>query len=925
MRNVGPNTQQALDLGILSRDVRLVIVDELGGEFPLRADLVPTTPKVQTDLDAYTWRMTATILATDETAGLVLRGRTIKAFESFVASEELSLFTGKIVEPKESTVYDDGIKKAAWLVECVGKLGARFDGHLTRFEWAPVGLNPDATDPFNPNTNEDFRLTGIVRQYKMTLPFSFGSGWVQTTNGAITGTSGDIVPVPSSAAFNVGDPVLLFNGYKAQLRTVKARPSGTQVQVDKGFSNTFDYPSGSTLTKAFAGVPVAHPFFGDTTLNSWWQVINYSTQIPITVGQRFVRDVETGAIFITLSANPGTLITVLALAVERWVIMKHRPAPYFYILAGVAGEAGSEKLNDLGTTTIRADKPRTSSSFYVTDPAGLFGANPYGGNLRYVSVWSGGREYRAPGDNVNKTIGHADFGKVTLFGSNVLTNSSGGTLTPAGGEFAANTSSAHYEILDPCVLNLTYTAAGTFEGKIMKCEPFGGFYLYAYKQETMPVWYADDFYDQYKLTYRPAPIALASGSFNPAHDRPGNDVAEFFKQLLMAAGETAGNLQLDPTGYTMAPYAAAQAKAGDVLKEAQKATIPPSYRIREMEDGTIRGSYVAQKTTPDLVIGRVKGFAPREVPKPFTRVIVKGKQVEINSAGRLLHEPTNIRHPQRMFDGFKKDLTQAADLTSYSGEALFRIPKCEPGRYPLISRVVVSHLGHAVVTIGCVKTPGGTARYLPMGIQPNQIDETFVKEDFAGFELASAGLSEPEGEHYLRVRFDTLLFGLQGAIDEIEVYLQEGPYWEASLTSDTTKAPADGASSLTFGKTWKVPNRDLNVSNRYAPPEWLERNRAAAGVEYVLTIELDGLTTSQAREIAEAWLDQVIRGAEFYECKATYDPRVQVGDTVEVTYEADVRQGDGSYLRQLVTGRFLVWGITKEAKEMTLILANYSR
>jgi len=539
---------------------------------------------------------------------------------------------------------------------------------------------------------------------------------------------------------------------------------------------------------------------------------------------------------------------------------------------------------------------------------------------RWLSTWIEGIEYRGKVFSVDKS-GGANHGQIVLDPDFPLLSYAGDAELPTGGEVAGNTSSTHYEIFDTRLMP-NFFDGGAAAGPSYLPEPIGGWFnlfvrigsdgrlrnvIRGYDQDGITAIAGKGQIDMEAISYVVRPSA---GSFNPDENNPLADVAKIIVDILQDI-LLIPSVTVETSGYCIAPATVAQGKAGEVLEQVVSSTLPPNYRIRDTENGAVVAGYIQQKAVPDIILQGGKTSTPNQKPLRATRVIVMGKQVETNRAAQLVQDTPGIQSRMRLFDGPRSTYAEAAKITATTltpGKAIFAIPKCEPGRFPIVSKASMSFGPVVRASIGSATTPLGAVTYLPIGSAPNDGQTTFTRREVTDL----SPLGSTTAPWYLVFEFLDMAQSGGSYVDEIEVYIKEGAYWEACLTSDTSKAPADGATEGDFGQTWKQPDRTLSVSNRYAAPQHMARNQCA-GYHRTITIQQDGLTQSQAQTIAEATLNQSIRGFESYEWTGAYDPRVQPGDT------CGLMQEDGSVVNRLV------WAISKQGSSMSLTLYDYSR
>lgn len=933
MRTVGPQTQVQIDAQVFSRAVRVSVYDESGVELPIPFDAIARIPRVQTDMDQMTWRMTLQIISTPETAGIVKLGRKIRAWDVYAPGEDLPLFAGFVAELKNGRYYSKGSARETFDLECVGELARKLDAHFTRYQWAPSSINPrssaESTTP---------RVTGIVRKLKLNVTYTHNAT-AATTTGPATATT---IPCPT-AGFSAGNVVYVYKGHFIERTTIESIGAGVlNLKSDQALSDSSYFPTGSIVVKAAGVVPLAAPlYFGDKTLENWLTVYSDATPtVPMTKNTDWVacQEQKSGALVIRFLTSPGVSFNIDIYTIDRWVLLSRRDyyngatrtvtAPYYYILDGVSGTGTAENINEQVRSTVRGDKTHTNSEIWVPDPVTFFASDA--ATSRWASVWIGGVEFRGKVASVDKS-GSANHGRITFDAAFPLRNYLGAAAVLAGGEEAGNTSTLYHEILTSGQRFAFYTSAGQYLSGFLLVEPMGGYMIFAFKTPTvifiMPGYNAvrdpatGDFTAdtgnwQIEGTSDSWIAPMSSGMFDPTQNEAGNDVGTALSAILQDAGIAAGDITVQASGFTLAALTRAQVKASELVDQIRRDVLPPNYKLREAEDGTVLMGYVTQLSEPQITLRDVKGLTPKEKPQTLTRVIVKGKQNQINRAGQLVRISEGIANRHRLFDGFKTTYAEAASLETPVTGIVFSIPACEPGRWPNIGKVVVSHDSDMHAYVGGTPDEYAPITWLPIGLTPSDGAQVFNKRewgDMAPIALGAGGV--PGAAWNLIVQFEYVPGG-SGWADEVEVHLTEGAYWEAAFTDNTSLAPADGPDGAAgFGARWSRPIPSLSMSCRYVPTADLKRMMAdyGKGLDRVLVIQADGLTSAQAREIGQSSLDWAIRGATLYECQAVYDPRVQKGDTVAVPLP------DGT------TPRLLVWGLSKEDRTMALTLADLSK
>lgn len=668
-------------------------------------------------------------------------------------------------------------------------------------------------------------------------------------------------------------------------------------------------------------------WFGDTTFKNWVAVYEGDGTTVISSSNYSIARNNSGYFEITFSVLPTTRQAQFDLLfVDSWVLTNHRAGswlatiPYYQILSGTVGIGSWERLGEPGTTSITGATSPTS--FRVANPLGLFasGSTPY--EARYLSIWHGDTEYRGKISTVVKTAG-STYGDIALAAAPI--DSSGNQLQGVSlGDRVENTTTQHYQVFDPSYMRSIcyyYNGASLVQDQGMELLPVyqGGRCYYHRKalSDSNPVVIVPG--------YRYDAATPVAGFWNiyadlSVVDVPGLTTRDAVYTLvhatagvLPAAGIPSSSITWEPTGLYLAPFSSTQIKAQDYIDHLRKDVLPPNYLIREEADDnnvwrTYLG-YVQQNSTPDLILQGVQSIKPRQLPEQISRCMVSGGDITADRAGQIYVSSNHITNSYLLFQGKRKTGDPTASLTSPNtyGEVCFKVPQTDDGMYPSISKIVVRVSNTVTVDI-C-----GTIiqdNYLPRSTTQNDAGDAITEHVWEDVDFALYNTSSPQ---YLYIMFhgDT-----GAAIDSIEIYLKEGGFWDAQLTSDTSLAPADNGPD-NFGSTWNTPDPSKRKSYRYAPIAWLRRNAAYWSASTIkgrlMRQEVQGASQGQAQEIAQSYCDQAIRSYEFEEITCSYDPRVQLTNTVGVLQE------DGSIKNRLV------WGINKGPKDMQLTVSDYSR
>ena len=202
------------------------------------------------------------------------------------------------------------------------------------------------------------------------------------------------------------------------------------------------------------------------------------------------------------------------------------------------------------------------------------------------------------------------------------------------------------------------------------------------------------------------------------------------------------------------------------------------------------------------------------------------------------------------------------------------------------------------------------------------------KQQLEDMMASLGGFQTDEIRIYLKFYDDTLNGTNAANVYEIRAYSEIETGWSAYLTDDTTAGTGSAPTGSTtvntegFGPFWWVRTVGRARSFRYASSDYLKRvlpeyDATWSSAQYRQEIvDLTRINQVACRQIAESYLDEYVRQGRTYTVSAILDPRIDLGDTVNVTL------GDGS------SRDLFVWAIAdsgaREDFEATYTLLDYS-
>jgi hypothetical protein len=371
-----------------------------------------------------------------------------------------------------------------------------------------------------------------------------------------------------------------------------------------------------------------------------------------------------------------------------------------------------------------------------------------------------------------------------------------------------------------------------------------------------------------------------------------------------------------------------------VLDDIGKDGLPPNGYIHDRPAGKLLVSAFRQKTSPDLVLGNVLGVQIGSLPEPVSSVTVR-------SVGdpRIITpdlEPTlagTWTNGQRIFDGVQS--VDYAEATS-GASVTFRIRMSEGALFPPVSSFeIIGRQG--VVEVYAERFDGtstasrtgfleGSGYFVLSEGKPVVIGKQELENLFA----LIGGFQTAEWRVTMKFYDDTMNGTKAAQVYEIRAYSEIETGWSAYLTDDLADTADTGTyptgwntlNTEGFGPFWWVRDVGRARSFRYASSDYLKRVLPSYNASWSLAgfrreiVDLTRINQVECRRIAESYLDEYVRQGRTYTVSAILDPRIDLGDTVNVTL------GDGS------SRDLFVWSIAdsgaREDFEATYTLLDYS-
>jgi hypothetical protein len=370
----------------------------------------------------------------------------------------------------------------------------------------------------------------------------------------------------------------------------------------------------------------------------------------------------------------------------------------------------------------------------------------------------------------------------------------------------------------------------------------------------------------------------------------------------------------------------------EVLDGIGQDGLPPNGYIHDRPAGKVLVSAFRQKTSPDLVLGNVLGVQIGSLPEPVSSVTVRSVGEPRIVTPDL--EPTlggTWTNGQRIFDGV--ETVDYAEATS-GATVTFRVRMAEGALFPPVSEIrvfgrqgVVEVYAERYDATGTASRSGfieGSGYFVIAEGSPVIIDKQQLQDLFA----LLGGFQTAEWRIVLKFYDDTMNGTKAAQVYEVRAFSEIEAGWTAYLTDDTTAGTGSAPSGWTtlntegFGPFWWVRDVGRARSFRYASSDYLKRVLPSYNASWSLAgyrrefVDLTRINQVECRRIAESYLDEYVRQGRTYTVSAMLDPRVDLGDTVNVTL------GDGS------SRDLFVWAIAdsggREDFETTYTLLDYS-
>lgn len=347
---------------------------------------------------------------------------------------------------------------------------------------------------------------------------------------------------------------------------------------------------------------------------------------------------------------------------------------------------------------------------------------------------------------------------------------------------------------------------------------------------------------------------------------------------------------------------------------------PPNGKIFDRPDGSVLVAALKQKNQPQYVINNIIGAKKRATPEPATAVTVISKFPEPRrlNRGQFNASPDSAFSGQQyLFDGVDQPDptntgTDFAFATTATGAFIYLdLPNFGPTILDPFDKIVIKGIsGTVAASLVVAAAAGGATRWQNhfWGGQFKLVSQSqSVEIEAREFQQAYQAMKAQNGWQdtywaYIALRFEptNLIAGftMNPRITEIEVWSKYNASWTAMLTDDlvatndssTYPTGWDSASAITkAGSIWWKRQNNIDVSFKYMDPDNLKRIQPLYNANWennrprLITVNQTRVSLTDCKNLAERYLDETIIKSAMYQVDAIMDPRVEIGDTVNVT------------------------------------------
>jgi hypothetical protein len=347
---------------------------------------------------------------------------------------------------------------------------------------------------------------------------------------------------------------------------------------------------------------------------------------------------------------------------------------------------------------------------------------------------------------------------------------------------------------------------------------------------------------------------------------------------------------------------------------------PPNGKLFDRADGTVLVAALKQLTSPQYVISNVISAKKKAIAEPSTSVTVISKFPEARRLNRGQFNAdidSTFTNPQYMFDGVDQpDPTNTGTDFAFASNTGFGlveivIPDFGPGIQDPLEKIVIKGItGTVSASLRVSAVAGGAIRWQNhfWGGQFKLFSQSeSVEIDAREFQQAYQAMKAQNGWQNtyfasIRLRFDptSLITGftMNPRITEIELWSKYNASWTSMLTddliatNDTSTYPTgwDSASAITnTGYLWWNRQNTIPMSFKYMTPENLKRIQPLYNANWennrprMLMVNQTRISQTDCKNLAERYLDETVIKTAMYQVDAIMDPRVDLGDTINVT------------------------------------------